>query len=153
MNASGIAAQLRAWAERVGALEDDALMLFVADIAKVRGALDALWVTAAGVVDDRGCARRMGFRRTEDWLAVVAGERPGAMHRDVELAAALAEAPAVDDAMRDGLSKAKAAELVYAATLPVDVQKDLITQAGHLPVNQVASAVRKARLDHGQPER
>ena len=134
-------------------LNDVALAELVVAMAQARSLLEARWVAVIGTVDDQGLGRRHGFRTTEDWLASITGDRRGATRRDVELACALAEAPAVADAMRDGLSKAKAAELVEAAQLPVEVQTKLIAQAAALPVAQVATAVRKARLDHGCVER
>ena len=151
--ATEIESQFRLWHDRVGELDRDALVAFAVRFARVRATGEALWVAIAGACEDRGVSHGLGFRTTEDWLASIAGDRRGVMRRDVELACALAEAPAVADAMRDGLSKAKAVELVEAAELPVEVQTTLIAQAATLPVAQVASTVRKAKLDHGCVER
>ena len=146
-------AQLRVWHDQIASLDRDALISFAGRFAKLRAAVDAVWVAIAGACEDQGLSHGLGFRTTEDWLSSITGDRRGVMRRDVELACALAEAPAVGEAMRDGLSKAKAVELVEAASLPVGVQSKLIAQAASLPVAQVASIVRRAKLDHGCPER
>jgi hypothetical protein len=73
----------------------------------------------------------------------------GTARRDVELATALAAAPVVAKAATEArLSMAKTAELVRAANLPTDVVRALATTATDLSVEQVASAVRRARLAH-----
>src|SRR5262249_31286441 len=52
--------------------------------------------------------------------------------------------------MVDGVSKPKAVELVRAWLLPDDTQTALIELARTgAPVEQVAAAVRRARLEHG----
>jgi hypothetical protein len=147
-----VASLVRCWHDGVTALDDDALIAFAGEFARLRAGVDALWVELAGVIDTRGVSSRMGARTAADWLAALSGERRGAVRRDVELAAALDEAPVVAAAMREGLSKAKAIELVEAAALPVETQHALISAAASQPVEQVAAAVRRARLQHGATE-
>jgi hypothetical protein len=56
----------------------------------------------------------------------------------------------VADAIASGtLSKARAAELVRGKDLPEDVQETLVADTAALPVEQVATAVERARLAHG----
>src|SRR5262249_2922702 len=58
--------------------------------------------------------------------------------------------PVVATALATGaVSKAAAAELVHAATLPPATQHELVERAAALPVEHVAAAVKRARLEHG----
>jgi hypothetical protein len=131
---------------------DDELDMLVPAVAALRERVEAAWLDAVALADERALHRRHAERDTAAWLASVAGERRGAARRDVELASALAAAPVVASSVGDGVSRAKAAELVQAALLPDEVQADLVSFAKEAAVEQVATAVRRARLDHGLPE-
>ena len=134
-------------------LTDEALEQVVHDIAEARRALEAAWLRVVGAVGRRALHRRHGCRDVAGYLTGLTGERRGEVRRDAELAGQLADAPVVADAVAEGgLSKAKAAELVRAVDLPAQVQEDLVIEAMALPVEQVVSAVRRARLAHGFDE-
>ena len=139
---------LRALDERAERLDDAELAAAISEMAALRVIFDACWLRLVGQADDRGIGRRAGFRTTGEWLACVAGERRGVMTRDVELAAALAESPVVAEGMRNGLSRAKAAELVEAG-LPETEQQRLVSSAMTSSFTQVSAEVRRARLEHG----
>ncbi|HEY1282198.1 MAG TPA: DUF222 domain-containing protein [Acidimicrobiales bacterium] len=133
----------------IDACDNPSLVPSLGRLAGLRSRLEAVWLTAVGRAFDRGL-RPVGYRDTATWIASLTGERRGTARRDVELAVQLAEIPAVADAMATGeVSKAKAAELVHTTDLPTEVQEALVGQAGSLSVEQVANAVRQARLDHG----
>ncbi len=123
----------------------------IVDMAKMRARSDAVWLHMARLADEQSLGRDYGARTTHDWLAHVAGEKPGVMARDLELAAALAESPVVAEAMGRGLSKAKAAELVESG-LPLAVQRELVGRAMSGPVAQVTAEVRRAKFEHGVRE-
>jgi hypothetical protein len=134
-------------------LSDDALDRVVHEIAEARHALDAAWLRVLGAVGRRGLHRRHGCRDVAGYLTGLTGERRGDVRRDADLAGQLADMPVVADGIASGgLSKAKAAELVRAGDLPSQVQEDLVLEAMALPVEQVVSAVRRARLAHGVAE-
>jgi hypothetical protein len=130
--------------------DDEVLAVAMERLAELRITLDALWLRAVGIAGQRSLHRHHGARDTAAWVAGLAGERPGAARRDVELAAQLAATPLVAEAMTAGaVSKAKAAELVRAGALPEAAQVALVELAATAPVAQVAAAVEQARLQHG----
>ena len=131
--------------------DDQALTEGLAALARFRIRSDAVWLKAVAEVDRRGLHRRHGSRDAASWLAGLAGDRSGSVRRDVELAKQLEDAPALADAVAAGaVSKAKAAELVRGRNLPDDVQEALIGGAATQAVEEVANAVERARLAHGE---
>ena len=130
-------------------LGDGELDGVITALAQLRARVDRLWVQAGAVAEQRHLYRRHDQQDTASWLAAVGGARPGVARRDLELGAALAAAPAVAEAAaRNGLSLAKTAELAEPASLPEAVVDGLAAGAAELSVDQVAAAVRQARLDH-----
>lgn len=137
----------------VGGLDDADLERLVEAAAALRVAVDRLWLRLAAGAERRELHQRHHQRDAASWLAQVSGERPGVTRRDVELASALAAAPVVAEAAAErGLSRAKTAELVRAATLPEEVVEQLADAATGQTVDQLASAVRQARLNHEVPD-
>ena len=131
--------------------DDGALTDGLAALARFRIRSDAVWLKAVAEVDRRGLHRRHGSRDAASWLAGLAGDRRGVARRDVELAKQLEDAPALADAVAAGaVSKAKAAELVRGRDLPDDVQEALIGGAATQAVEELANAVERARLAHGE---
>jgi hypothetical protein len=131
--------------------DDQALTDGLAALARFRIRSDAVWLKAVAEVDRRGLHRRHGSLDAASWLAGLAGDRRGAARRDVELAKQLEDAPAVADAVAAGaVSRAKAAELLRGKDLPDDVQELLISGAAAQAVEEVANAVERARLAHGE---
>ena len=131
--------------------DDQALTDGLAALARFRIRSDAVWLKAVAEADRRGLHRRHGSRDAASWLAGLAGDRRGVARRDVELAKQLEDAPALADAVAAGaVSKAKAAELVRGRDLPDDVQEALIGGAATQAVEEVANAVERARLAHGE---
>jgi Domain of unknown function (DUF222) len=131
-------------------LDDPTLEAAVRRLATLQTTVQAVWLTALRVAEERALHRRSGARDTATWAATVAGERRGTTRRDVELASHLRDAPLVAEAMASGaVSKAKTIELVRTAELPEVAQARLIEEAIGAPVELVAASVQRARLDHG----
>lgn len=140
-------------AAAVDGLDDPGLERLVEAAAALRAAVDRLWLRVAASAERRALHERHRQRDAASWLAQVCGERPGAARREVELASALAAAPAVAEAASEqGLSRAKTAELVRAAALPEEVVEQLAKAAVDQSVDQLASAVRRARLAQNVPD-
>ncbi len=145
-----LTATLAGLAGRLATLDDPSLEAAVHRLAKLQTTVQALWLTALQLSEERALHRQAGARDAVTWAAAVAGERRGAAARDVALAGQLRQAPLVAGAITRGtVSKAKAEELVRAATLPEETQNRLIEEARSAPVEQVAASVRRARLNHG----
>ncbi|HKA04292.1 MAG TPA: DUF222 domain-containing protein [Acidimicrobiales bacterium] len=134
----------------VATLDDAELEAVLHHLADLRRWLDAHWLAVIAESDRRRLHHHHGHRDTASWIARMNGERPGASRRDVELAAQLSATLVVATALATGaVSKAAAAELVHAATLPPATQHELVERAAALPVEHVAAAVKRARLEHG----
>ena len=135
---------------RLDLLDDASLEAAVRRLAMLQTTVQAVWLAALQVAEERALHRRVGARDTAAWAATIAGDRRGSAARDVALAGQLRDAPLVAQAMASGaVSKAKTVELVQAASLPEDTQAHLLEEAKAAPVEQVAASVRRARLDHG----
>ena len=102
---------VRAAADLVGlvaldGLSDDDYDALVTEVAALRAAVDGLWLRVVADAEERALHRRHQVRDTGTWLAAVAGERVGAVRRDVELAGVLASAAG----RRVGRDRARAVE-------------------------------------------
>jgi hypothetical protein len=130
-------------------VEDGALDEVVHALAALRTNVEACWLRVIALADARALHHTHHRRDASTWLAELSGERVGTARRDVELATALAEAGVVAEAaMEAGLSKAKTAELLRAERLPEALVRELAVGASEQSVEQVAAAVRRARLEH-----
>ena len=88
-------------------------------LAAVRVAVDRAWLEAARAVEAARCTAVMESADAASWLARIAGERPGAARREVDLARVLGDAPAVADAAQaHALSMAQTAELAGPTIFP-----------------------------------
>ncbi len=94
---------------------------------------------------------RHGFRDAASWLASLSGDRRGVVHRDARLAETMEETPTIGDAFAAGtISKAAASELAEGVELPAEVLGNLVAQAQTVPVEELARAVKRAKLAHGK---
>lgn len=148
-----VIAHLRSLRGTAASHGDHELAEAIAALTALRAASDAVWMEHLAEAERRRLGRRQGARDTATWVAELAGERPGAARREVELATAIESAPIVNDAVQRGeLSLAKAALLTETTELPADAQRDLVEQAKTAPVSEVAGAVRRSQLLHGRRE-
>jgi hypothetical protein len=139
-------------ATALSSLRDDEFDALARAFVAVERAVSASRLVVLEEARRRDAHVRHGARDVSTWMARLSGERRGAVHRDVLLAAQVAQAPVVASALETGVvSKTQAATLVAAAALPDDVQSTLVTAASTMPVERLADEVREARLSHGDP--
>jgi hypothetical protein len=135
--------------DALAGLDDGALARFAAAVLAWWPKLEAARLRLVAAVDERQAFKVDGCRDAASWLAWKAGDRRGAAHREVELAAAVAAMPAVEAGLAEGsLSKAKAVELARAVHADDDDQQDLVAAATALSVEEVARRVDRWQLEH-----
>jgi hypothetical protein len=137
-------------ADAIDSLSDDDFEVALGRFLQIKQAVAATELHLLDSARRRRSHVRHGFRDTAAWVASLAGERPGAVRRDVVLAEQVAAAPVVASAVAAGaVSKAQAGVLVGAAELPAEVQERLVERAERLSVRELGQAVREAQYDHG----
>jgi hypothetical protein len=132
-------------------VDDDAFDAAVDAYVERKRAVEREGIEVLRAATKRGAHARHGFRDAASWLAALSGDRNGLLHRDAVLAGKLAASPVIDEAFASGrISKAAAHELAAGAGLPQPVLVNLTKQAGSLPVEKLAEAVKRAKLAHGR---
>ncbi len=137
--------------DNLAALDDEAFDIHVDAYVALKREVERAGLALLSAASKRGAHVRHGFRDAAAWFASLGGDRRGAVHRDARLAETMAETPAIGDAFAAGaISKAAASELVDGVELPAAVLGNLVSQARTLPVEQLARAVKRAKLAHGK---
>jgi len=135
--------------DALAGLDDASLARWAAAVVGWWPRLEATRLRLVAAVDERQAFKVDGCRDALSWRARTAGDRRGAAHRDVELAAAVAVMPTVDAGLAAGsLSKAQAAELGRAVQAGPEVQAELVEAAQALSVEEVARRVDRGQLEH-----
>jgi hypothetical protein len=137
-------------AAAIDSMGDDEFETALRRFLEIKQAVAATELRFLDAARRRASHVRHGFRDTAAWVASLAGERTGAVRRDVALAEQVAATPVVSEALSSGaVSKTQAGVLVAGRELPVDVQERLVERADVLSVQQLGQAVRQAQFDHG----
>ena len=138
-------------ADELAGVDDDAFDAAVDAYIEVKRAVERAGLALLREASKRGAHARHGFRDAAAWFAALGGERRGLVHRDAELTATLEATPTIGEAYAAGkISKAAANELASGADLPAQVLRNLTAQAATTPVEQLARAVKQAKLAHGK---
>jgi hypothetical protein len=138
-------------ADNLAALDEEAFDAHVQAYIKQKRAVERAGLALLNAASKRGAHVRHGFHDAAAWFASLSGDRRGVVHRDAQLAATMAETPAIGHAFAAGkISKAAASELADGAELPAQVLGNLVSQARTLPVEQLARAVKRAKLTYGK---
>ena len=138
-------------ADNLAALDADAFDAHVQTYVALKRAVERAGLELLRATSKRGAHLRHGFRAAASWFASLSGDRRGALHRDAVLAEKLEETPTIGDAFAEGrISKAAASELADGVELPAEVLGNLVAQAQTVPVEQLACAVKQAKLAHGK---
>src|SRR5262245_55020421 len=136
-------------AEALARLDPVAFADFAESVLTLWSRLEAARLRLIAAADARQAFRADGCRDTASWLAWKSGERRATSHRDVALAATVADMPAVAAAMADGaLSKAKAAELARASGASATDQEALVDAARALSPEHVARRIDRWQLEN-----
>ena len=137
--------------DELAGLDDDAFDATVDAYIEVKRAVERAGLALLRAASKRGAHARHGFATQRHgslrWAAIGAE----LVHRDAELAATLEATPTIGEAYAAGkISKAAANELASGADLPAQVLRNLTAQAATTPVEQLARAVKQAKLAHGK---
>jgi hypothetical protein len=130
-------------------LDDATLARFAEAVLAFWPRLEAGRLAVIAAVDARGAYKLDGARDAAAWIAWKAGERRGVARRDVDMATAVAQMPAVSDGLAAGsISKAKAAELARAVEASPEEQQALVDAAKAASVEQVARHIDRWQTEH-----
>jgi Domain of unknown function (DUF222) len=133
-------------------LDDRSLASLATSLLRWWPRLDAARLRVLAAVESRQAYRVDGARDAASWLAWKGAERRGRARSEIELAAAVAAMPVVDQAMGNGaLSRAKASELARARTADPDQQAELVEAAKTMTVEAVARRVDRWQHEQGSP--